>query len=91
MAWQSAFKISSILPLLKKKGLDKDILANYRPMSNLTFLSKIVERAVFQQVLQHLKENSLLDEKQLAYRNQHSTETALIYVLNSAFMACDNG
>jgi len=41
------FKVSYITPLIKKPGLDPDLPENYRPISNLSFLSKVLERAVF--------------------------------------------
>ena len=39
-------KTARIRPLLKNTGLDSDILKNYRPVSNLTFISKVVEKVV---------------------------------------------
>ena len=41
-----SFKVAVIKPLLKKHNLDPEVLGNYRPMSNLPFLSKILEKAV---------------------------------------------
>ena len=49
------FKTAVIRPLPKKPSLDSDALANYRPISNLPFISKILERLVMSQVTDHLK------------------------------------
>jgi hypothetical protein len=52
-------KIASITPPLKKRGLDPDVLTNYRPVSLLSFLSKIPELVVPKQLVSHLKSQSL--------------------------------
>ena len=57
-------------------------MANYRPVSNVTFMSKIVKRAVSQQLDQYLADNDLLPCYQSAYRRHHSTETAMLRVLS---------
>ena len=60
-----------ILPLLKKPSLDREELCNYRPITNLTFLSKLTGRVVASQMLAYLQSNSLLSKFQSAYRPQH--------------------
>ena len=65
---------------LKKYGLDSTDTANFRPISNLTFLSKVVERAVAIKLNAHLSTNGMLPRYQSAYRNKHSTETAMLRV-----------
>ena len=47
--------------LLKKTGLDSDILKNYRPVSNLTFISKVIEKVISGRLNEHFKNNSLFD------------------------------
>ena len=71
------FKIAHIKPLIKKQGLDKELLKNYRPVSNLTVASKILEKVILKQLEEHLVNNELMDALQSAYRTKHSTETAL--------------
>ena len=76
------YKTSYISPLLKKIGLNPESLLNYRPISNLPFISKVIERVVAKQLTVYLQENDLHDQFQSAYRKDHSTETALIKVHN---------
>ena len=84
------FKRAIVIPLLKKPGLDKEVLKNYRPISNLPFLSKVLERVVLRQLLNHLASNGLLEIFQSAYRQNHSTETALLHVSDTLLSAADN-
>ena len=87
----SIFKKALIRPLLKKPSLDTEILKNYRPVSNLPFMSKIIEKAVNVQFQQHMERNGLYENMQSAYRRYHSTETALLKVQNDIMMAVDGG
>ena len=64
----SVYKVASVTPLLKKKDSDPDLLSNYRPVSNLPFISKVIERVVAHQLVTHLESNNLLDPRQSAYR-----------------------
>jgi hypothetical protein len=82
-------KRAIISPLIKKVGLDVNDMANFRPVSNLTFASKIVERAVSVQLHEYLQEHKLLPRNQSAYRRHHSTETAMLRVLSDALKAVD--
>jgi len=79
-----------VTPLLKKPGLDASDLANFRPVSNLTFMSKVVERAVAKQLNSYLTDNKLLPRNQSAYWRQHSTETALLRVWSDFLTAADS-
>ncbi len=85
----TSFKKAIINPLLKKLGLEL-IKKNYRPVSNLAFISKLIEKAVASQLIEHLKLNKLYDKFQSAYRTFYSTETALLKVKNDILNAMDN-
>ncbi len=85
------FKLANVIPLLKKPSLDQNELKNYRPVSNLSFVSKLIEKVVAEQLNTHLVENCLLEEFQSAYRKGHSTETALLRVQSDILCAIDQG
>ena len=76
------WKQAIVNPLLKKSA--KDVThKNLRPVTNLQFVSKIIERAVFDQVYSHVTiHNELFPVLQSAYRKGHSTETAPLRVVN---------
>ena len=71
-----------VTPSNKKPGLDPTQLNNLRPVSNLDFISKLTERAVFDQIHSHMSRFVLYPTSQSAYRKGHSTETALLKVQN---------
>ena len=75
------WKLADVHPRLKKPGGESEFM-NLRPISNLTFVSKITERAVSNQINQHCEENNLYPKNQSSYRKFHSTETALLRVKN---------
>ena len=82
-------KESTIIPLLKKAGLDPDILKNYRPVADLLFLSKLTERVAAKQLFSHMTLNNLHSIHQHAYKPFHSTETLLLYIVNDILIAFD--
>ena len=74
-----------------KTSLNLDLIySNYRPVSNLSFLSKLVERAVCQQLGDYISITNMSEKLQSAYKVAHSTETALIKVKNDILMSLDN-
>ena len=84
-----SLKKALVTPLLKHSDLDQDVFKNYRPISNLPFISKLIERIVAAQLAAHLRLNGLLEKFQSAYRSLHSTETALLRVHNDILQAVD--
>ena len=84
-------KRAIITPLLKKKGLDKENLKNYRPVSGLTFLSKLIEKLVASRIDMYLSINNLLNPFQSAYRTGYSTESVLVRLHNDVITAHENG
>uniref|UniRef100_A0A8C5I3C7 Reverse transcriptase domain-containing protein n=1 Tax=Gouania willdenowi TaxID=441366 RepID=A0A8C5I3C7_GOUWI len=84
-------KKAVVEPLIKKPGLDPANLANYRPISKLPLVSKILEKCVFAQLQPFLDENGTLDPYQSGYKALHSTESALLKVFNDLFLMTDSG
>jgi hypothetical protein len=84
-------KLAYVTPLLKKPTLCPDDLKNYRPVSFLSFLSKLVERVVFKQLANHLIKCNLYVPVQSAYIPNQSNETALMKVVNDILVAIENG
>ena len=85
----SEFKTAIVKPLLKKPNLEL-IHQNYRPVSNLPFVSKLLEQSVIDELEKHFENNDLNDEFQSAYRANHSTETALLHIVNNVLTSMDN-
>ena len=84
-------KSAIISPLIKKQGLDYEILKNYRPVANLSFISKIIEKAIATQIHSHLLYNDIVDTFQSAYKTGHSCETALLRVYNDIVTTIGRG
>jgi Reverse transcriptase (RNA-dependent DNA polymerase) len=82
-------KRAIVFPRIKKSGADTSVLANYRPISNLSYTSKLTERAVADQVYTHVELCGRMPALQSAYRPFHSTETALMRIYNDLVLAMD--
>ena len=78
-----------VTPALKKPSLDPSDMKNYRPISNLSFMSKVVERIVVRQLSEYFTANRLLPKFQSGFRRHHFTKSALLRVLSDIFSATD--
>ena len=83
-------KAALVTPLLKKPSLDKEVIKNFRPVSNLSLISKLTERVVLNRLTDLVSRNNLQEKFQSAYKPNHSTETALMRIQNDILMTLDN-
>ena len=86
-----SFKKAVVTPLIKKLSLPSDELKSYRPVSGLCFMSKLVERVVSKQLMEHIDGNNLDNPHQSAYKPGHSTETALLSIKNDVHLSLSRG
>jgi len=84
-------KAAVVRPRLKKPTLNADDVNSFRPISNLSFLSKVVERVTANQLKAHFESQHLLPSRQSAYRAHHLTETAIIAVHDEITRTIDDG
>ena len=84
----NCFKLALLNPKLKKPLLDVEDFANFGPISNLMFMSKLTEKVVASQLIDHVSSNGLDEILQSAYKQFHSTETALVKVFNDIVIDC---
>ena len=82
-------KIASLRPLPNKLNADCEQFSNFRPVFNLKFLSKLVEKSVFAQLNNYLTVNGLHERFQSAHKAHHSTETALLTITNDILLSLD--
>ena len=80
-----------VVPRLKGSGLDPADVKSHRPISNLSFMSKVIERVIFRQLVVYLDSNNLVPKYQSGFRKHHSTESATLRVLSDIYSAIDNG
>ena len=85
----SSWKVASVVPL--HKSGPKDTATNFRPISLLSVLSKLCEKIVCEQLSSYLISHDLLSASQYAYRPCHSTEDALIDLIELASRQIDAG
>ena len=82
------WKHSMVHPIFKSS--DPTLISNYRPISIVPIMSKIVERLVQRQLSAYLSDNHLLSPSQHGFRSQHSTETALLSITDRIFTNMDS-
>ena len=85
----STLKTLNVIPIYKKD--DHTVCNNYRPISLLSNISKIIEKIVHKQLTKFLNKNPILYEKQFGFRNNHSTTHALLEITEKIKQACDAG
>ena len=85
-----SMKNAVLSPLLKKPSLDFEIFSNFRPVSNLKFLSKVIEKVAAMRLTNYLCDNDLNESLQSAYKKHHSCETALLRVQNDILKSIDD-
>ena len=81
-SFPTTFKHALVKPLLKKRNIPQDELSSYRPISNLNFISKVLERIIHARISSHLESFPSITPFQSVYRQFHSTETALLRIQN---------
>ena len=86
----SSEKLAIIKPVLKT-GLDPQSLSSYRPVSNLSFMSKMIENVILDQLMAHLLRTNALPDSQSAYRKFYSTETTICSVISDLLTVIDEG
>jgi len=87
----SKYRFSAVSPLLKKPNLNPDDPANFRPISNLNNISKILERLFLNRFQPHVCQCDNFSPVQSAYRRNYSTETALLHTLDKIYTSADHG
>jgi hypothetical protein len=85
----SELKTAIVNPLLKKSSQDAENMKNYRPVSNLPYLGKLIENVAVNQIDSHPTKNHLHEPLQSAYRANHSVETAVLKVDNDIKLSLD--
>ena len=85
------FKQAQVNSYLKKSTLPKENLNSYRPISNLSFISKVLQKVLASRLMSHIKSNCMSNVLQSAYKQFHSTETALLKVHNYVNLNMDKG
>jgi hypothetical protein len=84
------YKHAIVNPLLKKSSKEKEDFNNYRPISNLFFMSKIIERIVASQMVEYLSTSDLLEPFQSAYKAGLLTETILTHLHDHILKSMDS-
>ena len=88
-SFPAAFKSAVVKPLIEKPTLDCNILKNFRPVYNLSHLSKLIEKVISIRLVEHMRQNAIMDKFHSAYNAHHSTETALLRVYNDVMFNID--
>ena len=82
----SGLKESTISPILKKLSLDSEVKVNFRPIFNLQFLSKLIEKVVLKRLTDHMDRNNLKCNNQFGYKKGHSTESMVLQIVDETLI-----
>jgi hypothetical protein len=83
-------KESTVTPILKKSGLDQDVLSNYRPVCGGMYIDKLIQKNVLVQLNEHMDLNGLHIPYQSGYKRHHGCETVLLGIVNDVLLNLDN-
>lgn len=88
---RKTFKHAVVQSLIKKiNALDPTVFANYRPISKLPFLSKVLQKIVYTQLIAYLEQYNILEVFQSGFKALYNTESALLKIFNDIFFASDS-
>ena len=85
----SELKLARVVPIFKSG--DPSLLTNYRPISILSFFSKVFERIVYDYLFDFICTNNILYDYQFGFRPKHSTQQAIITLIDKITKSLDNG
>ena len=86
----AGLKEAIVRPLLKEHDANSEDFSKYRPISNLSFFSKLIERIVLSRLQKHMHDNNLNNNRQFGYKKHHSTETLLLKFTNDLIIGMDS-
>ena len=78
-------KIAEVIPLYK--GKEEDLLVNYRPVSLLMTISKVLEKLIYKCLYSFLTKNSIFYESQYGFRTNHSSEHVILEMVGHQLQA----
>src|SRR6218665_1017873 len=82
-------KRSILVPVIKRAGLDPTDTGNFRPIANVSFIFKVIEKAIAYQLVPYLEANNLIPAIQSGFRKGHSTQNLLLRLLSDIYGAID--
>ena len=85
----ASHKHSLVTPVVKQAGLDPTNPSSFRPIANISFISKLIEKIIASQLIDYLTANNLLPPSQSGFRKGHSTESLLLGLLADIYGAID--
>ena len=85
----SELKLAKVVPIFKAGASNK--ITNYRPISVLTFFSKVFEKIIYNHLIDFMDHNDILYGYQFGFRKGHSTQQAIITLVNKIISCLDNG